>query len=152
MSFGGFPPNSVNLCIEVRKQNEMKRVFMYLWQLPQNILGLILLLYFRRFSQSRNWMEGDVSVFVCDAMRGGVSLGCYIFLDRFFAELDGETLSHELGHCKQSKMLGWLYLPVVGLPSIIHASFYKYDPANPNGYYDFWTEAWADKIGGVKRE
>lgn len=125
---------------------------MYLWQLPQNILGLILLLYFRRFGQLHNWMEGGVSVFVCDTMRGGISLGCYIFLDRFFAELDGETLSHELGHCKQSKMLGWLYLPVVGLPSIIHASFYKYDPANPNGYYDFWTEAWADKIGGVKRE
>lgn len=28
---------------------------------------------------------------------------------------------------------------------------YKYDANNPNGYYKFYTERWADKLGGVNR-
>ena len=59
-----------------------------------------------------------------------------------------KTIMHEYGHCRQSQMLGWLYLIVVGLPSILHAGFCR---CKNHSYYDMWFERWADKLGGVNR-
>ena len=62
------------------------------------------------------------------------------------------TVRHEHGHQIQSKILGPLYLLVIGIPSLIWAWLYgpviKY---TRNGYYRFYTEKWADKLGEVKR-
>ena len=73
-------------------------------------------------------------------------------------ESDEETLNtdvvkHEaLGHGTQSRILGPFYLPVIGLPSIIWAWLYgAVIPYTRNGYYRFYTEKWADKLGGVVR-
>ena len=65
--------------------------------------------------------------------------------------LDTLTVRHELGHCKQSQILGWFYLLVIGLPSVLHAWLYRRDPSDPDGYYRFYTEAWADRLAGIKR-
>lgn len=50
-------------------------------------------------------------------------------------------------------MLGPLYLPLIGLQSLCHAAVHydlcgkkKYKP-----YTHFWTERWADRLGGVRR-
>ncbi len=43
---------------------------------------------------------------------------------------------HELGHLAQEEMLGALYLPIVGIPSLIFAAINTYG----------WTERWADGI------
>jgi hypothetical protein len=49
-------------------------------------------------------------------------------------------------------MLGWLYLPVVGLLSICWAGLYgTVVKPTKNGYYKVFPENWADKLGGVKR-
>jgi hypothetical protein len=40
----------------------------------------------------------------------------------------------------------------VGLQSICWAGLYgTIIKPTKNGYYRFWTESWADKLGGVKR-
>jgi len=49
---------------------------------------------------------------------------------------------HEQGHFFQNLLLGPLYVPVIALPSIIHAGLSN----NPN-YEDFYTEAWASAWG-----
>lgn len=51
---------------------------------------------------------------------GAVTLGKYVFISQTY-RYQGMTIKHECGHVKQSKMLGHLYLIVIGVPSILHA-------------------------------
>ncbi len=53
------------------------------------------------------------------------------------------TLMHEYGHTLQSIILGPLFLPVVGLPSLLWAGlpvFRKYREKSAVSYYRFYTE------------
>ena len=93
-------------------------------------------------------------------MSGGISLGKYSIISNYYLKnseeliLNSDVVKHEaLGHGTQSRYLGPLYLPIVGLQSIIWACIYgTVIPYTRNGYYKFWTEKWADKLGGVNRE
>lgn len=134
----------------------MKNLLLYLWQLPQNLAGLIVLLVNRN-----NWLYCARSIsiedndfitipdhYIVDHLAdAGVSLGKYIIFDSdtVISPID---YAHEKGHQKQSLYLGWLYLIVIGIPSGIHNLISRKNKCN---YYHFWTEAWADKLGGVKR-
>jgi hypothetical protein len=126
--------------------NRMKIVFqsilLYVWQLPQNILGEILTLCYRT-GKGRDYH--GIRLHYSDTIPGGISLGRHIILNRKYRNDDDEK-RHEWGHTRQSMMLGWLYLIVIGLPSIIWASRRRRD------YYSFWTERWADRLGGVNRQ
>lgn len=117
----------------------MKQVMSYLWQLPQNLLGQLLRFLYKG-EESK-----DVIVRYSPYMGGGISLGRYIIVDKNASE---KTIQHEYGHCLQSRKLGWLYLLIVGLPSLLHAGFCR---CKNHSYYDFWCEKWADRLGGVKR-
>ena len=119
----------------------MKRIALYLWCLPQNLLGLLFLLFIR--GEERHTLNG-IDFYYCWGFSGGISLGKYIILGDKWEK----SVRHEYGHCIQSRMLGPLYLIVVGIPSLIHAGFCRC--AN-HDYFDFFTEKWADKLGGVKR-
>ena len=135
----------------------MKELLKYLWQLPQNIVGLLLVGIYQpdRFHKMQN---GNL---ICYSykMKGGISLGKYSLVNvchyrqDINESLKRDTVRHEaIGHAKQSLYLGWLYLPVVGLQSIVWASLYgRIVKPTKNGYYRFWTERWADRLGGVKR-
>lgn len=114
----------------------------YIWQLPQNLLGLILKALFATDKVQEGVWHWKLS--------GSISLGAYILLDRF---ADNRTLMHEQGHQKQSLYLGWLYLIVIGLPSIIWAGLWGYIPSirRRYSYYSFYTELLADKLGNVTR-
>ena len=82
---------------------------------------------------------------------GSISLGTYVFLCPFHWKSE-QTLRHELGHTKQSYMLGWLYIPIILIPSMIWAScFNKYRRERNVSYYSFYTEKWADKLAGIER-
>ena len=119
----------------------MKRVITYLWCLPQNLLGLFFLLFIR--GEERHAL-GGINFYYVKGFAGGISLGKYIIL----GDKCDKSVRHEYGHCLQSKMLGPLYLMVVGLPSLIHAGFCR---CNNHSYFDYWCEKWADKLGNVKR-
>ena len=63
-----------------------------------------------------------------------------------------KTVLHEIGHQKQSKILGWLYLLLVGLPSIIGNLLFRIKYVKTHfDYYNLPWEKWADKLGGVSR-
>lgn len=109
------------------------------------LLGLLL----RAIYKGHDSIYEDAIVRRSTKMRGGISLGKYIIVSQWS---DKMTIMHEYGHCRQSKMLGWFYLLVIGLPSIIWAVLYgPIVKPSPNGYYKFFTEKWADKLGGVIR-
>lgn len=126
----------------------LKNALLWAWQLPQNLLGLAVRAHYIRVSATHTKAEyNGAAVLMTRAMRGGVSLGRYIVVPGYVSP---KTLAHEWGHCRQSLILGWLYLPVVGLPSLLwawaHSSLRRLRTVS---YYRFWTERWADRLGGV---
>lgn len=141
--------------------NVLKEILLWIWQILQNIGGLIVLaiMGYEKVLTANNGNK----VYFSKKMSGGISLGKYSIISYYYirkCKTDDEILEldvtkHEaLGHGTQSRILGPFYLPVVGLQSIIWAWIYpcKAFPYSKNGYYKFWTEKWADKLGGVIRK
>lgn len=125
----------------------INKVLSYVWQLPQNILGL----FYRYIANVSNNVSDnkDYNVYF-KTSRGSVSLGKYIFV---YVNTSGlsKTIQHEVGHYKQSLILGPLYLIVIGIPSIVWATLHSYIPYfRKYNYYSFYTEKWANKLAGLK--
>lgn len=108
-------------------------IILYIWQLPQNLAGLGYKIILR--GEKRILKQRSTAFYVAPTMNGGVSLGNYIFLSEK-SGLKEPVYDHEFGHCIQSRILGPLYLPTVGLCSGLHCMFHN----SANNYYDFWTE------------
>lgn len=125
----------------------MKRIveiLLWIWQAPQNIVGLV----FRLIYGWTAILFRGVDVVVSSRFPGGISLGRTIVVKRpYLANTD--TWNHEYGHTRQSLYLGPFYLFVVGIPSLLWAWYWT--PARGVSYYSFYTEKWADKLGGVVR-
>ena len=123
-------------------KNILLQIFYIIWQIPQILVALVMLPFMGKKKLIRK--ENYCWVYECENMSGGISLGCFIFLSKYSAKRE-TTIMHELGHVKQSHMLGWLYLIIIGLPSILWATF------NGNRcYYSFYTESWANDLMGLK--
>jgi hypothetical protein len=131
------------------------RWYAWIWEFPQTVLGLCLAL-FLKWKDPKHFKvtkyQDSVIIRSKSYPWGGVSLGGYIFLH--WNNYLKDSQAHEYGHCKQSKILGPLYLLVVGIPSIVHLWIHewlydgkKYAPI----YYHFYTEKWADKLVGIVR-
>lgn len=140
----------------------MKKFLLYLWQLPQNLLGELLLLFyqpeetydFKPYKHESNYL---VKLHYSSRMKSGISLGRHIIVSSAFVGFKGTAEEHEYGHCLQSLRLGWLYLIVIGLPSLLGNIWdriahrgWSYADSNKWYYSQPW-EAWADKLGGVER-
>ena len=138
----------------------MKNILLYLWQLPQNLLGLVLVLIYNPEKLIK--LENGNRVYFSKKMTGGISLGIYSIISEKYIRnyktndkiLNLNVTKHEvIGHGTQSKWLGPLYLIVIGLPSIVWAGLYgSVIPTSKNGYYKFYTEKLADKLAGIIRK
>lgn len=133
----------------------MKKVLLWLWQLPQNLLGLILILRFKECMQDYNFKDGTKGdIYFKPLFGSGVSLGNYIILDTeylHYLTIIDDSLNHEHGHQKQSMYLGPLYLIVIGIPSMLGNIYSRIFHKDSEWYYKQPWEAWADKLGGVER-
>ena len=121
----------------------MKNTLLWLWCLPQNLVGLAVKHLYKAEKKGNHYRF--------NSKLGSVSLGEYIFLcpDHW---RDITTLKHENGHRVQSRILGWLYLPVIAIPSLIWAGCFEWYRKKYNvSYYSFYTEALADKLAGIER-
>lgn len=124
----------------------------WIWQLPQNLLGIL----WRRIKKDSIILEisnediRDVGAIAYLIKAGGaVTLGKYVFISQTYRD-QGMTIKHECGHVKQSKMLGPLYLIVIGVPSILHAWLNDYIGCDKKkGYSHWYTEKWADKLMNI---
>ena len=125
--------------------NILKQVGLYIWQLPQNLVGLVVLCF---CGHREKCSVAGIDFYYSKTFPGGISLGNYVII----GSKNENTVKHEHGHQIQSMYLGPLYLLVVGLPLIIWAGLYgSVIPYSHNGYYRFYTESWADKLGKVER-
>ena len=143
----------------------MKDILMtllWLWQAPQHILAYIIYKrYFKwilpakslDYSECSGYLGGVIIYVLHRACKfDGVSLGNYIFINDRYSKEMLDTKAHEWGHSVQSRILGPLYLLVIGLPSLILNIVSRYNRAAYNDYYNFPCEKWADKIGMVHRK
>ena len=97
-----------------------------------------------------------------------MSLGIFIFLGSCAEGPEDPLVVHEYGHTVQSVILGPLYLPLIGLPSLIWAGVFRSRrqrrsktrnkgqrpersrgrrPKRRMGYTMFYTEKWANRLG-----
>ena len=136
----------------------MKALLIYLWQLPQNLLALLIFLFFKT---EKSLMYKGIKVHVSHKFPGGLSLGNHILVKVYpHNEKTWKRVKHEYGHTRQSVRWGWMYLIVLGIPSLLGAIESKYLHTEKRGWTkqasDFWyfNQPWekqADELGGVER-
>lgn len=132
-------------------------ILLYIWQLLQNIIGIAVVKYYN--PERKHTLDNGVNIYYSHRMTGGISLGNYCIVNTghyrkdINESLKRDTIKHEaIGHTKQSRMLGPLYLFIIGIPSITWAGLYgAIIKPTKNGYYKFYTEKWADSLAGIKR-
>lgn len=128
----------------------MSKIFYFIWGLPQNLIGALMYLYFLRFKSAQVIKHKDAYVVRVNKGTGAMSLGQFIFLFSHYQN-EERIVRHEYGHTRQSHILGPLYLIVIGLPSFIWANGFKtFRLKTGVSYYSFYTEKWADKLGGLR--
>ena len=133
----------------------------FVWELPQLWTGYL-------FAQWRNIVGRVERV---DTLEGvtfvtgrhwvprayaGVSLGCFANMwvsgsigdnfEQYAQHSPFNIFRHEYGHTVDSQLWGWLYLPVVGLPSLISQAL-GLSPMARHRHDDFWAERRADRFG-----
>jgi len=117
------------------------------WGFPQTFIGALIFLCSRGprialdGAQGRAWPH-----------MGSLSMGMFVFVSGNLLRNEtafGFMLRHEYGHTLQSLLLGPLYLPFIGLPSL----FWCHLPAcrrsrerTGRSYYSFYTERWANRL------
>lgn len=132
------------------------KALLLIWELPQNIAGAFYFIIHGVFAKTFIIDDGDSFEMYSDKQKGAVSLGVFRVYKAEYYKSSAYYVKlkrmHEKGHRQQSKWLGPLYLIVIGIPSIIWATLHSFcKPISKIDYYWFYTEKWADKIGGVKR-
>ena len=133
------------------------KILLFIWQLPQNLLGLILC----RIESAVKRRNFGIAYY--EAKNPGPFMkGCAISLGRFIitdsAVADKTTLLHESGHQIQSLVLGPLYLLLVGIPSITgnladRIMHKKWSGERRERWYHAlpWEKS-ADRLGGLNAE
>ena len=124
----------------------IRNLILFIWQLPQHIVAIIyfgyLVMMCKDLGVDSRYKQAIVIPCV---MRGAVTLGNYVFVG-LNSEYK-ETVKHELGHTIQSKILGPLYLIVIGIPSITYCGLRRLFPSlRKKNYYNFYTEKWANNL------
>ena len=115
---------------------------LYIWQLPQNLVGLI----YKYTTRGEKLVleQRNCEFYIAPTINGGISLGNYIFISPTCLEKEA-VYDHEYGHSIQSKILGPLYLPIIGVFSGLHCLLYN----GTCNYYHFWTERWANILAKI---
>ena len=124
----------------------IRNLILFIWQLPQHLVALIyfgyLVMMCKDLGVDSRYKQAIVIPCV---MRGAITLGNYVFVG-----LNSEyrkTVKHELGHTIQSKILGPLYLIIIGIPSITYCGLRRIFPSlRKKNYYNFYTEKWANNL------
>jgi hypothetical protein len=128
-----------------------------LWELPQNALGVLVLGAVKLGGQAREVSRDQGRWFVRTESLG-ISLGLFVFWSRGgnrWFRADPLMKRHEHGHTFQSRRLGPLYLPLVGVPSVLRVlyamTYRELTGRKWRGYYAGYPERGADRLGGITR-
>lgn len=130
---------------------KIKNVLLYLHQLPQNLIGLILILWNKKTLKKITDKKTKITYYTAEKVaNAGISLGNYIILDSDI-HISEKNIRHEYGHQLQSIKLGWLYLIIIGIPSFLGNLYDRLFNKTYEWYYNQPWEKWADDLGEVNR-
>ena len=133
----------------------MKKVLLFLWELPQLVAGWAVYFFCRHIlkmdciKRYKVYCEKhsslDANVFIFESAAGSaVCFGSVILVFCKQRHLDNgsarKVIEHEFGHFVQSFYLGWLYLAIIGIPSIVVTWI------SANTARRLYTEMWAERI------
>ena len=118
------------------------------WGLPQTLAGAVIFLM--NIKKPHERYHGSVLTYWNSY--SSMSLGMFIFISDKYVNKDirRDVIVHEYGHTVQSMILGPLYLPAVGLPSLLWAnlpSAVKLRRDANVSYYSFLPEKSANALG-----
>lgn len=133
----------------------MKKILLYIWQLPQNIYGLILRLI---WPAEKKLVYRDKTIRINSKFPSGISLGETIIVKKYPTNKElWKDVKHEYGHSRQSEVYGLFYLLIIALPSGLYnivdriiTLIIGYEKSYKL-YYNMPWEKGADKRGGVER-
>lgn len=128
------------------------------WGLLMTIIGLFVFLFMVVFMKKKilkiKVIAGRLCISANLSSLGGISLGLFYMVGRSEYK-DVFIHAHELGHSIQNAYLGPLFLPIIGIPSIIRAALWRkissrhYEKYGwPADYYSIWFEKNANILGG----
>lgn len=119
----------------------------FTWGLANNIAGILFasfcILFFETSLQTYK-QALIIKIKGFQSYNFGLALGRIIVTSYKIPKIN---LNHEIGHFRQSLILGSLYFLLIGIPSLVRAIIFIYNPRF--NYYYFYSEAWADELGGV---
>ena len=123
--------------------NYIKDSLMWLWQFPQNLLAICIAGILCEVAYRKGIVRGNTIIY--NYVLPTMSLGSYIFVNTMSTDT---AIKHSHGHSKQSRILGPLYLVVIGIPSLLHLIVYSICGMMGFSwnYYKFYTELWANKL------
>ncbi len=135
----------------------LRACWLFGWELPQNTLGLGLLVGLRLLGRKSETVRDRRRLFIeTDGM--GISLGWFVFWTKDWGPrgpvATDRTRNHEYGHSIQSRLFGPLYLLLVGIPSVSRVAWsslvWRRTGTRWPHYYRGWPENNADWLGGVE--
>jgi len=123
------------------------KMLRWIWEFPQCLLAKILIQFYNaKYSETYN----NIDIYTSRVFPSAISLGLYVIAKTNYTE---DTKKHEYGHTRQSIRLGPLYLIIIGLPDVCWIGLRRISKwARSKSYYWFYTERWADILGGVLRD
>ena len=131
----------------------------FTWELPQLFLGYAIA-QVRVLCGNVDRVDtlGGVTYVTCchrkEHAYTGMSLGCYVQMwlpveiktdfEHYARRYAGRMLLHEYGHTFDSQLWGWLYLPIVGLPSLVSQWLELLAPQR-HRHDNLYAERWANR-------
>ena len=94
---------------------KIKRFFLDVWQLPQNIVGVCLLFKYSNKCWLSAVFEDGVEVYRVDELKGYRAFGDFLFVNKHwnYKYVVKASEDNDLSKC-----LGWFYLPWLGIKAL----------------------------------
>lgn len=134
------------------KGKTLLNVLLFVWQLPQVLLGLVMLAIFRNHKEYTNPYNG-ITVWNINA-HGAFGAACFStgpFIVTCNDRVSDNILRHETGHSAQSLRLSWLYHIIISIPSVCLFWYRRLKKKDMDFYYSHFPENWAEKLGKTDR-
>lgn len=142
-----------------RRHGLTQAVTRFTWELPQLLLGYTIA-QVRTICGNVNRVDtlGGVTYVTCchrkEHAYTGMSMGCFVQMwlpveiktdfEHYARHYAGRMLLHEYGHTFDSQLWGWLYLPVVGLPSLV-SQWIELAGLFHHRHDNLYAERWANR-------
>lgn len=139
----------IKIMDEGSKRTKKRILLGFTWELPQSLLALVA----KAVLKARPLDCNGRFRFVFKSSRlSSFSLGEFIFFNEVHTYLKSWNLvqKHEHGHSIQSRILGPLYLLLIGLPSFTWNLVSQHSDFFSKHYYDTPWEDWANRLVGIE--